>query len=159
MQEVLELLNSIGINYINHVHQAVFTCEESAAVETAIKGTRSKNLFIKGRTTGKYYLVVLECAKRADLKKIQEILGEKKISFASPEELYQYLKLTPGSVSPFGLINDINHSVNVLIDQVFWNNELLSFHPNINTATIELSKSEFLKFLSHTGHTHRIVQI
>jgi Ala-tRNA(Pro) deacylase len=157
--DIYTILNSLKIEYSDHQHQAVFTCEESAVVDATIKGARSKNLFIKGRTTGKYYLVILECSKRADLKKIQEILGEKKISFASPEELLKYLALTPGSVSPFGLINDTNQIVNVLIDQEFWNNDLLSFHPNTNTATVELSKKDFLNFLSHTGHTQRVIQI
>ncbi len=159
MQEVLDFLNSLRITYTNHKHQAVFTCEESSVVDSSIKGARSKNLFIKGRTTGKYFLVILDCAKRADLKKIQETLGEKKISFASPEELYHYLKLTPGSVSPFGLINDTDHLVHVLIDEEFWKNDLVSFHPNINTATIQLSKDGFVKFLSHTNHACQVIQI
>ena len=157
--DILSYLNSLGIAFTNHQHQAVYTCEESAVVDATIKGARSKNLFIKGRTTGKYYLVILECAKRADLKKIQEILGEKKVSFASAEELLKYLGLTPGSVSPFGLINDKDHAINVLIDSEFWDHDVLTFHPNVNTATLEISKQDFQKFLSSTGHKCRIANI
>lgn len=157
MDEVLRLLDSLGISYTNHLHKAVFTCEESSGLDEDIKGARSKNLFIKGRTTGKYYLVILECAKRANLKRLQDTLDEKKISFASPEELFNILNLTPGSVTPFGLIHDVDHKVEVIIDREFWDHDAFTFHPNINTATLEITKSDFEKFLTYQGSKYRIV--
>lgn len=71
--------------------------------------------------------------------------------FARPDELMQWLKLTPGSVTPFGLIHDTTHHIMVMVDNDLLVYELVGFHPNINTATLVLSSSDFQKFLTACG--------
>ncbi len=81
-----------------------------------IDGLQCKNLFLRNKKGDRHYLVVLEISKRADLKDLVKLVGDDRLSFGSPERLMAQLGLTPGSVSPFGLINDADGSVRVLVD-------------------------------------------
>lgn len=83
-----------------------------------------------------------------DLKNLSDQIGSTNLSFASEERLYKYLKLTPGSVGFFGLINDTEKHVEVLLDKALTASNIISFHPNVNTATISISYSDFEKFLN-----------
>ena len=100
-----------------------------------------------------------EAEKKVDLKSLKERVGESALSFASPERLEKYLGLTPGSVSPFGIINDVNHDVTVLLDRDLLRHDALGFHPNINTATLVIQTEDFQRFLDHCGNVVRILQI
>jgi Ala-tRNA(Pro) deacylase len=91
--------------------------------------------------------VVLPATHTTDLKKVSEVVGEKKLSFANPETLREKLGVEVGSVSPFSLLNDTLHEVEVYIDQVVYDADIVSFHPNRNTASLELSGAMFRKFL------------
>src|SRR5450756_1509316 len=112
---VYAALDALGIPYERHEHPAVFTSEEAALHWGPIQGTQCKNLFLRNKKGDRHYLVVLEISKRADLKEIVKLVGDDRLSFGSPERLMAELGLTPGSVSPFGLINDPDGSVRVLI--------------------------------------------
>ncbi len=104
-------------------------------------------------------MVVLPAEKRADLKKIGETVGDKQITFASPEALLEKLGLTPGTVSPFGLLNDKNHEVEVYIDQKVYYAKIVSFHPNRNTASLELSGNMFRKFLQAIENKTKVIDL
>src|SRR5919198_551216 len=80
-------------------------------------------------------VATVEATKRVDLRALADQIGDGKLSFASPERLMTHLGLTPGSVSPFGLINDRAHAVRVVLDRDLKQASRLSVHPNINTAT------------------------
>ncbi|MBL4694005.1 prolyl-tRNA synthetase associated domain-containing protein [Candidatus Gracilibacteria bacterium] len=147
MINVEEYLKTKQIDYVIHEHPAVYTCEEADEYCGDIPGLACKNLFLKNKKGKRYFLIVLPAAKRADLKEIGEIIGEKRVSFASAEALEEKLGLEAGAVSPFGLLNDSNHEVEVFVDADVYNAEIVSFHPNRNTATLELSSEMFRKFL------------
>ena len=153
MDPVLQILKSLGIEYVIHEHPAVYTVAEAEQYYGDVKGGKSKNLFLRNKNKSNYYLVILEGSKRLDLDALKATLNESKLSFASPEELKEFLGLTPGSVSPFGLINDKEKRVKVVIDEGLWGHERLHYHPNINTATLELSRDDFKKFLDSCGNT------
>jgi Ala-tRNA(Pro) deacylase len=102
-------------------------------------------------------LLILSADKRADLKKLSKTMGEEKVIFASADNLKEKLGLEPGSVSPFGLINDKNHDVEVYIEPEVFYADIVSFHPNINTATLELTGEMFIKFLHGTGNKIQVV--
>src|SRR5262249_41913298 len=104
-----------------------------------------------------HYLVVLLHSKRADLRAVADQIGDGKLSFGSPERLMTHLGLTPGSVSPFGLINDAGHSVYVVLDRDLESSARVSFHPNINTRTYVISTADFLRFLDAMGNVVRYV--
>lgn len=147
-EKVLETLDKLGISYVRHEHPPVFTVEEAEQHWEGISGAHCKNLFLRNKKGNRHYLVVLESSKRADLKALERQLGEDRLSFASSERLMRYLGLEVGAVSPFGLLNDSRKEVRVVIDQDLKNAEGVNFHPNVNTATVGLSFSDFQKFLS-----------
>lgn len=152
MKDIYKILENLGIKYEKHEHPAVFTSQEAAEYDRGIEGGKSKNLFLRNNKGDRHYLVIIESMKRADLEKLASSLNESKLSFASPERLLKHLGVTPGSVSPFGLINDTGRNVQVVIDKKLMKYERLCFHPNINTATIVISTNDFRKFLDFTGN-------
>ena len=154
MDQILHLLKKLGINHILHTHPPVFTCSEADKYWKNSKAAHTKNLFLKTeKPPHKYFLYILECSQRANLKSLSLSLTSR-LTFANNHELSTILGLTPGSVSPFGLIHDKDHKVTVLIDHQLPTMNYLLFHPNINTATLEISWKDFKKFLSHTGHDY-----
>jgi len=159
MTSIEDFLKSKNIAFITHEHPAVFTCEEADEHCKNIPGIPGKNLVLKGKKSGRYFLVVLPAAKRADLKKISEIVKDKHITFAGPEILLKYLNVTPGSVSPFGLIYDENHEMEVYIDKEIYDAKTVNFHPNRNTASLELSNEMFHKFLEKIENKIEIIEL
>ena len=98
-------------------------------------------------------------SKRADLRALADQIGDGKLSFASPDRLMTCLGLTPGSVSPFGLIHDAEHHVRVILDRDLKSAQRVSFHPNINTVTLTLAFADFEKFLDACGNIVRYVTV
>lgn len=152
VSDIYQTLSELNITYEKHDHPAVFTVEDSKQYDRGFEAGKTKNLFLRNKKGDKHFLVIVESSKRIDLKELSVSLKESKLSFASPERLIQYLGLTPGSVSPFGLINDQNKVVNVILDQGLLRYQKLAFHPNINTATLVISTEDFKRFLTHTGN-------
>ena len=85
--------------------------------------------------------MIIAYTKRADLRAVANQIGDGKLSFASPERLMTHLGVKPGSVSPAGLINDRDHHVRVYLDRDLKNAARISFHPNVNTATLTVSSA------------------
>jgi Ala-tRNA(Pro) deacylase len=146
-------LEALGIAFTRHEHPPVATADEAEVHWAAIDAMHFKNLFMRNQKGNRHYLVILRHPKRADLRSIADQIGDGKLSFASPERLMTHLGLTPGSVSPFGLINDRNHEVRVVMDRDVKTAERVSFHPNINTVTLTLARADFERFLADCGNT------
>jgi Ala-tRNA(Pro) deacylase len=156
---VYAALDALGIKYERHEHPPVFTSEEAAEHWANIPGTPCKNLFLRNKKGNRHYLVVLEISKQADLKHIARLVSDDRLSFGSPERLMAELGLTPGSVTPLGLINDHDRSVRVLIDRDLRGASGLILHPNINTASVVVSWADLEKFLESRGNPVSIVNI
>src|SRR5262249_14518804 len=122
-------------------------------------GRHAKTLFLHNKRATRHYLVVLVHSKRADLKTVADQIGDGKLSFASPERLMTHLGLTPGSVSPFGLINDREHAVRVFLDRDLRSAARLSFHLTINTRTLVVSGEDFQRFLGACGNRVQFVTV
>lgn len=148
MNNIYETLKILDIFYKKYDHPAVYTATEADQQCSHIEGGKSKNLFLRNEKGDTHYLIIVESTKKIDLKKLAQSLQEKRLSFASDKRLMNRLRLTPGSVSPFGLINDERHEVIVIVDNALLNYEKLQYHPNINTATLVISKEDFIKFLN-----------
>jgi len=153
MNDIYQVLQDLQIPYEKFEHPPVHTVEDSAKHYRGMDAGTSKNLFLRNAKGDSHYLVVIESTKRLDLKKLAEGLHERNLSFASPERLMTYLSLTPGSVSPFGLINNTDKSVKVIVDSDLLRFEKLSYHPNTNTATLVLATEDIKKFLTWTGNS------
>jgi len=159
MTIVEDFLKSKNIKYVLHEHPAVYTCEEAEKSCSNIPGLACKNLLLRDKKGRRYFLVVLPATKRSDLKKFAEIVGENKVTFASPEDLMEKLRLEPGAVSPFGLLNDKKNEVEVYIDGEVYNADIVSFHPNRNTASLELSGEMFHKFLQSIENLNKVIDL
>jgi Ala-tRNA(Pro) deacylase len=157
-RRLLERLESLGIAYTRIDHPAVYTVEQARSHWSDLAGAHCKNLFLRNKKGSRHYLVILEDSKSADLRALTRLLGEDRLSFASPQRLERYLGLEPGAVSPFGLINDGEKQVRVLIDQDLKAAGMIYFHPNVNTATVGLSFADFERFLKDCGQDVRYFQ-
>jgi Ala-tRNA(Pro) deacylase len=158
-EQVYQKLAELGIAYERYEHPPVPTVEDAEKYWAGIDATHCKNLFLRNQKGNRHYLVVLLHAKKADLRAVADQIGDGKLSFASPERLLTHLGLAPGSVSPFGLINDRAHAVRVVLDRDLKSAERVSFHPNINTRTLVLARADFDKFLAACGNPVQVAQI
>lgn len=155
-ETLLKYLETHNIKYKTHFHQAVFTVEESKKVDKGIPGLHTKNLFLKSEK-GKFYLVCMPGDKRLDIKSLSKLLNAGKLSFAYPEQLKEHLNLTPGSVSIFGMI--YAKSVKLILDKKVWDAEIVGFHPNINTSTLELTHENLEKFYNSLKSEKEIIEL
>ena len=151
MSSIYTVLTDLQIPFEKYTHPAVHTVVDTIEHYKNIDAGRCKNLFLQNVKGDTYYLIVMQADKRLDIKKLSATL-ETKLRFASEEKLLHYLGLTPGSVSPFGLINDTDHSVRVIVDKDVLNHQKVSFHPNINTETLVISSEDLQKFLTSVGN-------
>ena len=165
IEKVLGFLDSHGIEYVNHVHPPLPTIELALEYWKDIDSTHCKNLFFRNHKGNRHYLVVFECHKEKSLK-------QGKLSFASQERMERCLGLLPGSVSPFGLINDMDltdanpkelfengHRVKLFLDKDLKEAERLSFHPCDNTASTVISNADFVRFLGIWGGEYEWIDI
>ncbi|HEY2433746.1 MAG TPA: prolyl-tRNA synthetase associated domain-containing protein [Vicinamibacterales bacterium] len=156
---VYAALEALGMSCERHEHPAVFNAEDASQHWDPIAGVQCKNLFLRNKKGDRHYLVVVEIGKRVDLKDLVKLVGDDRLSFGSPERLLAELGLTPGSVSPFGLLNDADGSVRVLIDEDLRGAARLLFHPNINTATVVVSWTDLERFLATRSNSVRLVSL
>jgi Uncharacterized conserved protein len=158
-QEVYDVLNLLNIKYKRYEHKAIYTVKEGKELEISIPGKMCKNLFLKNSKGDINYLVILDEDKNINLKLLAKQIGSTRLSFAAEEKLFEKLKLTPGSVTPFGLINNTDSDVAVLVDEELANEEKVNFHPNTNTATIGISYVDLERFVKWHGNEFYCVQI
>jgi Ala-tRNA(Pro) deacylase len=158
-QAVYRVLEELRIAYTRHEHPPVFTVEQAEEHWAAIPATHCKNLFLRNKKGAAHYLVIVAASKQVNISALTAKLGEDRLSFASPERLATHLGLTPGSVSPFGLIHPGARNVRVVIDADLRESTDVAFHPNVNTATIVLVWRDFERYLEHRGNIVRYVQI
>jgi Ala-tRNA(Pro) deacylase len=151
-QPVYARLDELGIAYTRYEHPPIASAEAGEQYWSGIDAAHCKNLFMRNQKGTRHYLVILPYQKRADLRAVANQIGDGKLSFGSPERLMKHLRLQPGSVSPFGLIHDTERSVRVAIDRDLASAKKISFHPNINTATIVLAFTDFQRFLETCGN-------
>lgn len=143
-QKVYALLDALGIAYEKIEHPAVYTCEEAARYESPAVTAPAKNLLLTNGGKSSFFLIIMAASKKLNAKALGRALGEKGLTFASPEDMLRLLGLMPGAVSPFGLINDEAAEVAVILDREISTSGTVSFHPNVNTASVILKAEDFL---------------
>jgi Ala-tRNA(Pro) deacylase len=156
-EKTLQKLKEMNITYTMEEHPAVYTIEEMENL--GICEDVVKNLFLRDAKGTRHFLVVLPKDKQADIKKISEQIGSSRLSFASEERLGRYLKLTPGSVSPLGILNDADASVEVVFDKALKGQKRVGVHPNDNTATVWLSFDDLQGIIKRNGNMIRFISL
>ena len=156
--ELLACLEELGIKTTTVEHPPLFTVEESQRLRGEIPGGHTKNLFLKDKKD-KVFLVVAEEDAEVDMKSLHKRIGSARLSFGRPELLAELLGVVPGSVTPFGAINDTAGRVAVILDAGLMRHGTLNFHPLENVATTNIGREDFLTFLRHTGHEPTVLAV
>lgn len=157
--QLYRILEDLKIPYEYHEHPPAPTVEAALVHWEGIDATHCKNLFFRNHKGNRHYLVILEHTNKLAIRDLEQLLRQGKLSLASDRRLEQWLGLSPGSVTPFGLINDKQNHVHLFIDEHLSNAERLSFHPNINTATVVISFVDFIRFLDWSGNTYEFIRL
>lgn len=158
-----------GIEYSCYSHPEGKTIEEAKQWWRNDGSLHCKNIFLRNHKGNQHYLVCFDCDHDLDIHDLEQRLKAElmaaglnspgKLSFASPERMMRYLGLLPGSVSPFGLINDTEHHVILFLDENLQKADTLSFHPNDCRGTVVITRDEFTHYLSLIGNTLRYMKL
>ena len=148
--DLFELLRVKGLDFQIHNHEPLYTVEDSEKFRGKIKGSHTKNLFLKNKKN-RFFLFSCDEKATVDLKLFSKSIDAKNLSFANESYLDKYLGIKPGSVSPFALLNDKNKEVNFYLDQKLYESEIINFHPLINTTTISIKMNDFVNFILENG--------
>lgn len=151
-------LQALNIPYDVVEHPAVFTVDESRAVDGDIPGAHTKNLFLKD-AGGRFWLVTVPAALRADLKALPAAMGAKRVSFGKGEDMERLIGVTPGSVTPLAAIADADGAVTIVLDASLAAADRVNCHPLRNTATLGLSGADLVRALTHWGHPPVIIDV
>ena len=159
-QEVYEFLKSKSIWHEITEHGAVYNMEDISHVELPYPEADAKNLFVRDDKKRNHYLITVRGDKRVNLKEFRRRNGTRPLSFAPAEELLALLGLTPGSVTPLGLLNDEEHRVQLFLDKEFLDAPgLIGMHPNENTATVFLKTEDLIRLLEERGSTVSVADL
>lgn len=158
-QSVFARLDELQIEYRVIEHPPLFRTTDEAQELRQLRGAQTKNLFVRDRNGEKHFLISVEANKKVDLQALRRALNCSKLSFGNEDRLLKYLGLKPGSVGPFGLLNDAEYAVEFVLDADLLAAEFVNFHPNENTATVELRPTDFRKYIESTGNRWQTLPI
>ena len=157
--DLFQLLDKLQIAVTTVDHPPLFTVQESQALRGTIPGAHTKNLFLKDKK-GRYFLLTVAEDAEVDLKSVHKVIGASgRVSFGSSERLMELLGVSPGSVTVFGLINDADGAVTMVLDAALMNNATINAHPLSNDATTSIARDDLLRFIRETGHEPLILNL
>ena len=155
-----DLLDSLGISYQRTDHEATDTMEECNKIDAVLGVVICKNLFLCNKQATKFYLLMMPGEKVFKTKEVSHQIGSSRLSFASPEDMVKHLGVEPGSVSIMGLMNDLDDSVQLLIDEDVLKDEYLGCHPCVNTSSLKIRTLDIIeKFLPAVKHEYTTVRL
>ena len=157
--ELYKVLNKLNIPFEYYEHPALHNIEIAKKYWRGINTTKCKNLFFRNHKGNRHYMVILEHTNNLAIKDLEKLLRQGKLSLASEKRLDKYLKIKPGSVSPFALIHDNENHVHIFLDENLKNAEKISFHPNLNTASLVIKYTDFIKFMNSTGNSYEFIKL
>lgn len=157
--DLFQLLDKLQIAVTTVDHPPLFTVQESQALRGTIPGAHTKNLFMKDKK-GRYFLLTVAEDAEVDLKSVHKVIGASgRVSFGSSERLMELLGVSPGSVTVFGLINDDDGAVTIVLDATLMENATINAHPLSNDATTSIARDDLLRFIRETGHEPLILNL
>jgi Ala-tRNA(Pro) deacylase len=157
--DLFRFLDELGISHQTKDHAPVFTVAESVALRDEIPGGHTKNLFLKDKKD-QYFLLTVEENAAVDLKTVHTLVGgASKFSFGKPEKLQEYLGVIPGAVTAFGIINDTENNVTIVLDEELMKNDIINCHPLANDATTSIGREDLIRFVEATGHKANVLKV
>lgn len=158
--KVYDLLDELGIEYSRLDHAAAMTMEACQEIDKALNAAICKNLFLCNRQKTQFYLLMIPGEKTFHTKDLSAQIGSARLSFADASFMEEFLKITPGSVSVLGLMNDTQNRVRLLVDEDVLKGEYFGCHPCINTSSLRLrTKDVFEIFLEAVHHEMTVVRL
>lgn len=158
-QFVLNTLDDMGITYQLVEHPPALTTEDADRFIEGMEGVRTKSLFLCNKKSRAYYLLIMDDAKHLDMKKLEHLISDKGLHFCSPEKLMNKMQLPPGVVSVFGLLNNGEKDIQVLLDKEMLSEEFMSFHVNDNTKTAFLKGEDMCRFIIECGFDYKVLEL
>ena len=155
-ETLLDKLACLDISFTTHTHLPLRTVEDAKAFRGDLPGVHIKNLYLRDRKKRNFLIVVQE-DRQIDLKSFGGQIGSDKLSFGSADRLFEMLGVRPGAVSPFALINDSDHKVQLFLDADLADQSCLYAHPLVNDMTLGLSGADLLRFTAYTGHQPQLL--
>jgi Ala-tRNA(Pro) deacylase len=156
-ENIYQTLKELGVNYEYYEHESIPTIELAKVHKKHIDAVHCKNIFLRNHKGNKHYFVVIEQSKAVNIRELELKLKQGKLSFASEKRLKKYLNTKQGAVSPLGLIYDTGKNTHVFIDKELKGVEKLSFHPNVDNASLVLSYSDLIKYLDYVGVGYELI--
>ena len=153
---LLAVLDALAIDYVTHHHPPLRTVEDAKAHRGDMLGIHIKSLYLRDRKKRNFLIVVQE-DRVIDLKNLDQKIGCDRLSFGSADRLFEMLGVRPGAVSPFTLINDPDHKVQLILDADLAGQSCLYAHPLVNDMTLGLSGADLLRFTAYTGHQPQLL--
>ena len=159
MVDLYQILAEYQIEYERYDHPAVYTVGDVKRLVPPLPAAKTKNLFLRDHKGRRHFLVIVPADKRVDIKALNAAIGSSRLSFGSANRLKKFLGVDPGSVTILALINDSEHKVELIVDELLWEQEAFQFHPLVNTSTLVISNDNLKRFLSLTGHEVKILSV
>lgn len=158
--KVYDFLDGLNLEYKTMKHPAAFTIEECSKVRDRINAPVFKNLFLTNKQQTHFYLLVMPGEKVFKTKYLSAQIGSARLSFAGEEFMLKFLGVTPGSVTPMGLINDKDLTVKLLLDRDLQQYPEFACHPCINSASLVMKFQDLLDtIIPATGHSFQWVSL
>jgi Ala-tRNA(Pro) deacylase len=157
-EELFLRLDALRIPHRTHSHPPVFTVAEATALRGSLPGGHCKSLFLKDKKGGFWLAVMLE-ERRIDLRQLASRLAAPRFSFGGAADLYRVLGVRPGSVTPFALVNDVEHLVTPVLDAAMLDHDPVNYHPLVNDRTTAVAPADLLRFIAACGHVPRIIDL
>ena len=151
-EEVYLKLKELNIEYLKIDHIPIYTIDEANGLDIENKEYIAKNLFLRDDKKRNYYLLVVKSNKKIDLNDLKNKINSRRLSFASEIDLEKYLKLKKGSVTPLGVLNDVERKVKVIIDEDILKEEIVGIHPNNNDATVFMKTKDLIRLIELNGN-------
>lgn len=159
-EQIYRYLKQKNIWYEITKHKAVYNMKDLQDVDLPYPEGDAKNLFVRDDKKRNYYLITVKGTKKVDLKEFRHQNNTRPLSFVNEKELLELLNLKPGSVTPFGLLNDKEHKVEFFIDnELLEEPGIIGVHPNENTATVWLKTRDLITILKENNVKVYQVQI
>ena len=155
--ELFAFLEAHGIAHRTMEHPPVFRVDEGREIKAGLPGGHTKNLFLKD-ARGRLWLVSALQDAAVDLKRLPALIGSARLSFGSPERLWDALGVRPGSVTALALLNDPEGAVTFVADAALMAADPVNFHPLTNDATTALGRDGFRAFLRALGREPAVVE-
>ena len=158
-QQVAKKLQELGITYDVVEHPPVLTTKQADSYIEGLEGVRTKSMFLTNKKKTQYYLLIMDDQKLLDMDDFKEQVGANRIRMASAASLAEKMQLPPGTVSPFGLLNNEEKDIRVYFDKDIVSEEIMTFHPNTNEKTIFIKTQDLFRFLESISFNYEILTL